>query len=160
MSTLQWFEAVMPVGLEVRQVYGFIFAADGRVLLLEDEGKYNLPGGKPENIESVTETLARETLEEAQTTIVSCEYLGYQLVEEDERFAQVRLVGTIGRILSADVDPSTGRKYNRLLVPPRELNGYLGWGESGEQQIACAVAAASKFGVQWDGTPLGYIETI
>lgn len=160
MVAYQWIESEVPEGLQVRQVYGFLFDVDGRVLLLEDEGQYNLPGGKPENTETVAETLARETLEEVQTTIISCEYLGYQLVEEEERFAQVRLVATIGRIFSADVDPSTGRKYIRLLVPPKELNGYLGWDESGEQQIACAVAAASRFGVRWDGTPLGYVETI
>lgn len=148
----------MPVGLEVRQVYGFIFAADGRILLLEDEGVYYLPGGKPENSESMVETLTREALEEVQTTIGAWEYLGYQLVEGVETFAQVRLVATIDRFLSADIDPSTGRKYLRLLVPPAELNELLEWGESGERQVASAIARASSFGVLWDGTPLAYIE--
>ena len=146
------------MGLEVRQVYGFIFAADGRILLFEDEGSFNLPGGKPENGESMVETLIREALEEVQTTIGAWEYLGYQLVEGIETFAQVRLVVAMDRFLSADEDPVTGRKYLRLLVPPAELNELLGWGESGERQIASAVARASKFGVLWDGTPLAYIE--
>lgn len=36
MNTFRWIESEVPMGLEVRQVYGFIFSADGRVLLLED----------------------------------------------------------------------------------------------------------------------------
>ncbi|MBI3430386.1 MAG: NUDIX domain-containing protein [Actinobacteria bacterium] len=159
MSTLKWFEAVVPVGLEVRQVYGFIFSTDGRILVLEDEGKFNLPGGKPENNESVDETLIRETFEEGQTKIHSRGYLGYQLVEGIETFAQVRLVASIDHFLPTDKDPSTGRRYWRLLVPPTELNELLGWGESGKRQVASAIASASRFGVHWDGTPLAYIET-
>lgn len=147
----------MPVGVEVRQVYGFIFASDGRVLLLEDEGVFNLPGGKPEKSESFVETLTRETREEVQTTIGAWEYLGYQFVEGIETFAQVRLVAALDRFLSADKDPSTGRKYLRLLVPPDELSGLLGWGEVGQTQVASAITLASKIGVSWDGTPLAYI---
>ncbi len=158
MSTLQWFEAVMPVNLEVRQVYGFIFSTDGRILVLEDEGVFNLPGGKPENSESMVETLTREALEEVQATIGAWEYLGYQLVEGIETFAQVRLVAVIDRFLRTNADPSTGRKYLRVWVPPADLNELLRWGESGERQIASAIARASRFGILWDGTPRAYVE--
>lgn len=48
-NAYKWIESEVPIGLEVRQVYGFIFSPDGRILLLEDEGRYSLPGGKPEN---------------------------------------------------------------------------------------------------------------
>ena len=60
--------------------------------------------------------------------------------------------------LSADKDPSTEREYLRLLVPPGEVNELLGWGESGEKQIVSAIAAASKFGHKWDGTPRSIVE--
>jgi 8-oxo-dGTP pyrophosphatase MutT (NUDIX family) len=108
MSMIKWIEGVVPVGLEIRQVYGFIFSADGRVVVLEDEGNFNLPGGKPENVESADETLAREALEEVQTKISFREYLGYQLVEEIETYAQVRLVASIDHFLPGEKDPSTG----------------------------------------------------
>ena len=157
-NSVQWFEAELPVGLDVRQVYGFIFGVDGRVLLFEDKGKFNLPGGKPEDGESLVETLLREVLEEVQVRISACEYLGHQLVEGIETFAQVRLMAVIHRFLPADKDPSTGRKYLRLLAPPAELNELLGWGEAGERQIARAVSLASRVGVTWNGTPRSYID--
>jgi 8-oxo-dGTP pyrophosphatase MutT (NUDIX family) len=157
--TYEWIESEVPNGLEIRQVYGFIFSADGRILLLNDAGQFILPGGKPENKESIYETLVRESLEEVQTMIRSWEYLGYQLIEGAETFAQVRLVASIDKILPADKDSSTGRLYRRLLVPPTELNELLGWGDSGEKQIASAIARALTYGVFWNGTPLEYVET-
>ena len=53
----KWFTSEVPQSLEIRQVYGFVFDLDGRILLLEDKGIFNLPGGKPENGESMSETL-------------------------------------------------------------------------------------------------------
>ena len=79
----------MPKGPETRQVYGFVFNSDGRILFLEDEGMFNLPGGRPENGETMGKTLIREVLEEVQVTIFSPEYLGFQLVTTNEEFAQV-----------------------------------------------------------------------
>ena len=158
MNSYEWIDAEVPTRLEIRQVYGFIFSYDGRILLLEDEGKFNLPGGKPENDESVRETLIRETLEEVQVTITSPEYLGYQLISAGEVFAQVRLVALIDQVLPRAIDPSTGRQYLRLLVPPTRSNDLLEWGESGDKQIASAIAVASKLGVAWNGSPLAYIE--
>ena len=48
MNRDHWIPAEVPNGLEVRQVYGFIFNSVGQILLLEDKGEYSLPGGKPE----------------------------------------------------------------------------------------------------------------
>jgi len=136
----QWFESEVPAGLEVRQVYGFIFNADGQILLLEDEGTFTLPGGKPEHGEGVRETLVRESLEEAQTHIGSTEYLGYQLVESEEQIAQVRLVALLDHFLESAQDPSTGKQYKRIWMPPLLANELLQWGHSGDQQIASAIA--------------------
>lgn len=159
MTTYEWIESDVPSDLEVRQVYGFIFNSDGRILLLEDEGQFNLPGGKPERDESLEETLRRESLEEGQLTVNSLVYLGYQLIEGTETFAQVRLAAIVDRFLPTDKDPSTGRQYRRLLAPPIQLNEYLEWAESGNHQLASAISAASRLGVVWDGTPLAYIDT-
>lgn len=159
MNTHKWIAEKVPESLEVRQVYGFVFSLDGRILLLEDEGTFNLPGGKPENGESLTETLIREAEEEIQITIARPEYLGYQLITTDEVFAQVRLIALIDQILPTMPDPSTGRKYLRLWVPPTLSNELLEWGESGNMQIASAVSAASRSGINWDGTPIKYLAT-
>lgn len=153
----KWIRSELPTGLEVRQVYGFIFDPDGRILLLEDEGKYNLPGGKPENGESFAETLIREAEEEAQVTIASIEYLGYQLIAAEAEFAQVRLVALLDQTQKAAPDPSTGRSYKRLWVPPTHSNRLLKWGISGDEQVTSAIAAISSHGMikldQTDLTP-------
>ena len=158
MSTYRWVESEVPQDLEIQQVYGFIFNPDGRIFLFEDEGRYNLPGGKPENHESISETLIREVAEEVQITITAPNYLGYQLIKGDENFAQVRLIALIDQIFPTAFDPSTGRRYLRLWVPPIHANDLLEWGQSGRQQIASSIIAASKFGVNWDGSPREYIE--
>lgn len=158
MNDHHWISADVPNGLEVRQVYGFIFDTDGRILLLEDQGKYNLPGGKPEMGENLAETLIREVLEEVQITITSVRYLGYQFIAAVEKFAQVRLVAEIDRVQQSASDPSTGRQYKRLLVPPIQANELLKWGESGNQQIAAAIAMASQIGISWGETPRTTIE--
>ena len=158
MNAHKWIESKLPRGLEVRQVYGFIFSSDGRILLLEDEGQFNLPGGKPDNGESFAETLIREAEEEVQVTIASIEYLGYQLIAADERFAQVRLVALVDQIRRPAADPSTGRHYTRFWVPPTHSNGLLKWGTSGDEQVASAIAAVSRLGVSWGGNPLTRIE--
>lgn len=152
MNGFKWIATEVPIGLEVRQVYGFIFNADGRILLLEDGGEYNLPGGRPESGENLAETLIREVLEEVQITISSPKYLGYQLISAEEEFAQVRLVALIDLVQRAGFDPSTGRQYRRLLVPPTHANDLLKWGESGNQQITSAITLVSKLGIFWDGT--------
>lgn len=158
MNEFEWFVSEVPTGLEVRQIYGFIFSPDGRILLLDDSGLYNLPGGKPEIDESFAETLIRESEEEVQVTIVSIRYLGYQLITFPEIFAQVRLVALIDQVQPSVTDPSTGRQYGRIWTPPPITNELLNWGASGEDQVACAVAAVSKLGVTWDGAPLANID--
>lgn len=146
MTLYKWIETSVPKGLEIRQVYGFIFAPDGRLLVLEDEGIFTLPGGKPERDEAMSQTLSRESREEAQISIGSVEYLGYQYVEEDENFAQVRMVALIDQLMEEAPDPSTGRQYRRIWVAPEKANELLKWGVSGEQQIASAIAAIRNRG--------------
>ncbi len=145
MSTYRWIESDVPIELEIRQVYGFIFDLDGRILILDDEGIYNLPGGRPENGESTVETLIREVREEVQVSIASIEYLGYQLIDGDEKFAQVRLICQVEQIFPIAEDPSTGRIYKRIWIQPSLANDLLGWGKSGGQQIDSAIESASKW---------------
>ena len=158
MNAYQWFESEVPSDLEIRQVYGFVFSPDGRILLLEDGGIFNLPGGKPEEGETLVQTLIRESTEEAQISFLDPRYIGYQFVATDDGYAQVRLVALIDQIYPQALDPSTGRRYKRLWVPPTLSNDLLKWNESGDKQIASATEAASKLGVSWNGNPLKYID--
>ena len=51
------------------QVYGIIFNSAGKILLIQEKGKWKIPGGTPENGETAVKTLKRELLEEADLTV-------------------------------------------------------------------------------------------
>ena len=86
-----WHEAPVPVGLEVTQVYGYLLCpATCRVLVQDDDGVFNLPGGtlEPEDADLMA-TLVREAFEENQVRVGVTAYLGYQEVHRPGR-AQAR----------------------------------------------------------------------
>lgn len=125
------------------QVYGILFDHMGRVLVLKDGERYNLPGGRPEKGEDWAETLRRECLEEAQALIGRVLFLGHVRVREtfhgvSRSFAQVRMVGEILELLPAQPDLATGRTYARQFYPPAGAAELLGWGDHGSQQLADA----------------------
>ncbi len=154
MRTVSWIDADVPTQLQVHQVYGFIFDIDGRILVQEDEGRHNLPGGKPSAGENFVETLTREAAEESQVIISWTNYLGYQHIQGNEEFAQVRYAALLDRLLPAAPDPASGRQYGRFWVPPMAVNALLGWGESGALQVEAAVKAVSAISVIWNGALL------
>ncbi|MFJ3234649.1 NUDIX hydrolase [Streptomyces sp. NPDC086787] len=141
-----WNAAQVPGGLRVRQVYGFLFDDEGRVLLQDDLGRYNLPGGKPEAGEDFQATLARECIEESQVEIGTATYMGYVLVEEPgaEPYAQVRMAARITRFLDRAPDESTGRVYARLMTPIEHAPGLLDWGAHGSAQAETAAEVARR----------------
>ena len=145
MSAYRWIESAVPKGLEIRQVWGYIFDRAGQFLIFEDGGKFNLPGGGPENEETMFETLIREAEEEVQVTVKTIEYLGDQFVPDTVEFAQVRLICQLDEILPSMADPITGRTYSRLWVPASQTNALLNWGDSGDRQIESAIARASRW---------------
>jgi 8-oxo-dGTP pyrophosphatase MutT (NUDIX family) len=92
-----WHEAPVPAGLEITQVYGWLLCPQtGRVLVQDDEGVFNLPGGTPEPEDAdLVATLVREAFEENQVRVGATAYLGYQEVHRPGRapYAQVRMAG-------------------------------------------------------------------
>src|SRR6266571_1170567 len=63
------------------QVYGVVFNAEGEILLIQEKGKWKIPGGTPEGDETAEETLRRELIEEADVTIKELVPVGVQRVE-------------------------------------------------------------------------------
>lgn len=159
MIRCEWLPDERDDRLPVRQVYAFIFSEDGRVLVLDDDGSHNLPGGTPEGDEHEIETLIREVLEEARVTFRDPRYLGCRRVEMDgELFLQLRYAAAVHDIRSPAADVATGRTYRRLWVPPYEVNPRLAWGESGQSQIDRALVEARRMGVVWTGAPISDID--
>ena len=136
MLNYTWHKGKMPEGIPVRQVYGVSYAADGRIFLRIDNGRYKLTGGRPESGETFEETLRREYLEEANIELSDIRYLGYLEVEDGgTRFAQVRMTARIQAIHENRIDPDTGRMYGRELVAAENVKDYLGYPDAAGNQM-------------------------
>ncbi|WP_345365600.1 NUDIX domain-containing protein [Actinoallomurus liliacearum] len=150
-----WHEAPVAEGLEITQVYGYLICPrTGRVLIQDDEGKFNLPGGTPESFDAdLVDTLVREAFEENQVVVSDAVYLGYQEVHRPRRepYAQVRMVGLIGAFEQRQPDPDNGRTYRRLMTSLAEAPKVLGWGEPAVAQVKLAARIAEE---AW-GVPVG-----
>lgn len=156
MAKFSWHTSSVPAELPVRQVYGFLFAQDGRLLIRVDGTKHSLPGGKPEPGEEVyADILRRETFEEVTCDIAEPHYLGYQRVDDGiAPYAQVRMVSIITGVHPCLPDPDNGRTYRRLLTHPGKAGDLLNWGSTGHQQSAAAAdAACAVLGLPRDGLP-------
>lgn len=134
-----------PEKMPVEQVYGILFFGDGSVLILDDAGRFNLPGGHPENRETWLQTLKRECIEEAQAEISNPMYLGHVAVKEHvdghtRDFVQLRFVADVRKLLPSSPDPVTGTIYARKKVSPSNAARLLNWGEHGIQQLQDAEA--------------------
>lgn len=65
MIKYKWNKSLIPLGIEVKQVYGIVFGDDGNIILRVDNNKFKLTGCKPEpKDENYFETLKREYFEE------------------------------------------------------------------------------------------------
>lgn len=144
MPKFSWHTDAVPAGLAVRQVYGFLFVPDGRLLIRVDGSKHTLPGGRPEPGEiEYADILRRESMEEVTVDIHEPHYLGYQCVDDGvSPYAQVRMAAVISRVHPGAPDPDSGRTYRRLLVHPGKAGDLLAWGETGYLQATAAAEAA------------------
>ena len=162
MAKFIWHEGDFPKDMEIRQVYGVIFSHDGRVLLIEDNGKYSLVGGHPEVSDGGIEgTLRREVLEEVNITVKNPALIGYQEVDEENgspTYAQVRMAALIDCVGEKRPDSDNGKIYARMLVPPARAIELLGWGDAGDKQVTAACAVAEKlYGLSCDSAEEEYI---
>ena len=141
-----WINNNVPNNLKIKQVYGVVFQDDGRILLRIEDSKYKLSGGKPEGNESYEETLKREYIEELSVELDECYYLGYLLVEDDnERYAQVRMIAKIKNINDKRPDIDNGKVYDRRLVSFDKVKEYLDYqDEAGNLMIDDAINIANK----------------
>ncbi len=159
-----WHEAPVPDGLEVTQVYGYLLCPrTGRVLVQDDDGVFNLPGGSPEFQDvDLTATLMREAFEENQVRVGVTAYLGYQEVYRPGRavYAQVRMAGVIEEFAARAPDPDGGRVYRRLMTSLEAAPRVLGWGAPADAQAgAAARVARSDWGLPVDAPMApGYVD--
>ncbi|MEU6353597.1 NUDIX hydrolase [Streptomyces sp. NPDC047072] len=145
-----WRTGPVPSELTVIQCWGWIFAPDGRALVLigEDTGSACLPGGRPESTDhqDPAAVLAREAAEEAQIRIGSPIAVGY-LHDEPGCGARVRMAAAFTHCAPVASDPATGQTYSRVLATPEQIAELFDWGPGGREQLAAVHAAREQLGL-------------
>lgn len=147
MVKFTWIKDSVPNNIKVRQVYGIVFSTEGNIILRVDDGKYKLTGGHPEVFdENFEDTLKREYIEELNIELEDIHYLGYLLVEEnDERYAQVRMIAKIKKIGSIKPDSDNGKIYERFMTNIRNVKNYLNYSDiAGNQMMDDAISYAKE----------------
>lgn len=147
MVIYKWYKEMVPKDITIRQVYGIVFSESGEVVLRVDNDKYKLTGGKPEAKDAnLEETLKREYLEELNIEIKDIYYLGYLLVEENnERYAQVRMIAKVNKIGNNRPDLDNGKMYKRFIANQNNLKKYLQYSDvAGNQMLDDAIILANK----------------
>lgn len=142
---VEWFEETDFSNVEnIKQVYGILFNREGKFLIINTLGNWQLPGGTPEKGESWEETGIREAIEEADVEIENIIPIGYQKVselkEEGEMspFHQLRFVAKIKRLNKSSIDPATGKIPVRKFILPEEFLEYCPWGKIGSHIVHLA----------------------
>ena len=120
----------------ITQAYAVIFNEKKEVLIgRKNNEAWSLPGGTPEDKESLKETLVREVLEEVDVKISNITKLGIQKVEfekESETIYQSRYVTKLKKILPQTVDPDSNTIWERKLLSIQEALEHLNWGNTGK----------------------------
>ncbi|MGY1440089.1 NUDIX hydrolase [Streptomyces reniochalinae] len=152
-----WHPGQVPDGLRVRQAWGWLFAPDGRVVVVVDPAKrlVMLPGGTVEPTDASPEdALVREAEEEARLTLGQVQRLGWVYDAAGEAYggigecARLRLTAPITAIGPSAVDPAVGRRLVRLLAMPEQAAALLGWEEQGYEQARLAAGIAhARWGI-------------
>lgn len=148
-------DAEVPDGLPVRQSWGWLFAPDGRVLVLAGaNGVLNLPGGtvEPDDPDPLA-TLVREADEEAGAALGKTAPIGYLhdhrgLFYGGSEAARLRTAAVLTSLRPVAVDPATGITWRRLLMSPRMAAKLMGGGpESLAEALAAQRVAHEQLGV-------------
>ncbi|ARF53166.1 NUDIX hydrolase [Streptomyces gilvosporeus] len=148
-GAIRWVEQWPPPdGLKVCQVYGVVFdPGSGAVVVQDDAGRGNLPGGTPEESDAdLVATLRRECYEESQLHLADWAPVGYQLVHEDghDPYVQARYAALLEHADPIAPDPCTGRAYGRVWVSPADAAALLDWGQCGSAQMDAAARLATE----------------
>ncbi|MGW9454029.1 NUDIX domain-containing protein [Streptomyces sp. NPDC055632] len=154
--------APVPDGLPVHRSQGWLFAPDGRVLVLLDPatGAARLPGGAPGPADhgDPWATLVREADGAAAATATRPLYLGHLLGPEgpdgpegpevpDGPYALVRHAAALTRLGPPPAGPAAGRAPVRALATPEQVLELSDWGPHGAAQLAAVHRARDLLGI-------------
>lgn len=124
----------------ITQVYGIVFNNKGEILVCREskEGGWIIPGGHPEEGESIEETLRRELLEEVDVEIDDIKPLGVQKAtfpddpDKSKAIYQVRCIAKVKKLNPQTPDPANGSTWERKFVSASKVTNYVKWGNTGK----------------------------
>ncbi|MFB6980288.1 NUDIX hydrolase [Streptomyces scopuliridis] len=145
-----WLQGPAPHDLTVTQVWAWLFAPDGRVLVLLDPhtGVAILPGGTPEEQDQGDPvcTLRREAEEGAAARFGSPLLLGH-VTDPAARRGYLRYAAALIGVDPARPDPTTGHTYTRILATPEQATDLFDWGPAAAHQLAAVHQARRQLGL-------------
>ncbi len=136
----------------ITQVYGIIFNDKNEILVCResDNGSWIIPGGHPEDGESIEQTLMRELQEEVDVEIEGIKSLGAQKVtfpddaNSGKAIYQVRCIAKLRKLNPQTPDPANGNIWERRFIPASEIIHYVKWGKTGEAMFKDAAGLYSS----------------
>lgn len=136
----------------ITQVYGIIFSNNGEILVCREskESSWIIPGGHPEDGESIERTLKRELLEEVDVEIENIKPLGVQKVtfpddpDKNKAIYQVRCIAKLKKLNPQTPDPANGSIWERKFVPADQVIEFVKWGKTGEAMFKDAIEVYSS----------------
>ena len=140
---MEWLDETNFEKLEnVTQSYGFVFDSEGKLCIIDCNGYWCLPGGKPEEEDATFEdTLIREVDEEADLDIKNIKRVGCfkctALSDNCERKGVhhiLRYVAEVDNVKESSIDPANGKIPKRKFIDPKDFSEVVGW-ENGEFQL-------------------------
>lgn len=136
---VKWSEDIDFDSLEnVKQANGILFNDEGKILIVNIVGNWQLPGGHIEKGESYEEGLKREISEEADVETDNITLLGYLRVREIKdnilkpEFIQLYYFGKISKLNEQTMDPVYNKIAERKFIGPEEFTDYIPWGNIGK----------------------------
>ena len=138
---IRWVEGFPINGEKYTQVSGYIFNDNNEMLIVKGGKTWTVPGGHPEAGETMEETLHREIMEEACTTLKDVNYLGaVEVVENGETYYQLRYTAHANEVLPFKEEWETSE---REFVTLDNLPEYIKWAKG--VTFAAQIDSAKKF---------------
>lgn len=135
---VKWSEDVdINILKNAKQVNGILFNNEGKILIINIVGNWQLPGGHIEKGESYEEGLRREISEEADIEVEDITPFGYLRVAEikegilQPESIQLYCLTKVKRLNKQTVDPCYNKISKRKFIDSEKFTTYIPWGNIG-----------------------------